>query len=159
MNTGTGVTITIVVGFILGDLLAILIKKNIWVAVGLMGGIAGCFLGQYIYVLIVASTPHEENWEVIALCFVFFVIGAIISFKWGREIVALSTSFIGSYLIMRGFTLIFGCYPDEGKVWSDISEGKEITVEQSFWSTATFGLCSLCCHLPFNARIRTIMRI
>ena len=125
--------VTCIVGLILGLIAGYFIKTNIWVAVTLVGGVAGFFLGFFIHGIIVATTPHEENWEMILICVILAIIGALLAVKWGREIVVISTSFIGSYLIMRGLSFCFGGYPDENKVWADISEGKEITVETKFW--------------------------
>ena len=105
-----------------------IIRRYIWIAVGIMGTVAGFFFGIFIHSIIVAATSHEHAWEMVALAIFFAILGGVLSFKWGKEIVILSTSFIGSYLFMRGFTFIFDGYPNEGQMWNDITEGNEIHV-------------------------------
>ena len=133
LNNMTGMIITLVFGLILGFICGGIVRRMIWVAVGVMGGISGFFFGLFLHGIIVAATSHEHSWVVIALTIFFAVLGCVLGFKWGREVVIISTSYMGSYLCMRGFSFMFGGYPDEREVWANIQEGNEIEVQQEFW--------------------------
>ena len=114
--------VVLAVALILGIIAGGIVAKFIWIAVGLSGIIAGGFFGFFIFYLMAATTNHAENWELIALGITFALLGGFLAFKWGKHIVVLGTSFIGSYLFMRGWTLIFDGYPSEAEIWSNIKE-------------------------------------
>ena len=133
LSTSWSPWVVLAVAMLLGLMVASIVVKIIWVLVGIAGITAGFFLGLFTFGLIAATTGHAANWEMIALGITFAIIGGILSFKWGKQIVVLSTSFLGSYLFMRGWTLIFDGYPSEAELWSNIHHGQHIGITTTFW--------------------------
>jgi len=125
--------VVLVVAILIGMIVGGIIAKAVWFAVGLVGIVAGCCLGLFLFGIMAASTNHAENWEMIVFAVLGSIIIGILAFKWGKEIVILCTSFIGSYMFMRGWTFIFEGYPSEGEIWSDIQEGHELEITATFW--------------------------
>ena len=79
----------------------------------LTGGIGGFFLGQFLYNLFGNRIP--VNGTVMNIVFIVVSIGALIAvaFFFKKFIVIFATSFIGSYCIVRGISLVAGKFPDE----------------------------------------------
>lgn len=67
------------------------------------------------------------------VCGMTTIMGAYAAWKHGEWLVLLSTSFIGSYFFMRGWTFYFGHYPNEMSVFSQIAQDDDIVLEWQFW--------------------------
>ena len=133
LSTSWSPYVILAVAIMIGLCVAGIVVKAIWILVGIAGITAGFFFGLFIFGLMAASTNHAEHWELIALGIVFAIVGGILSFKWGRQIVVISTSFFGSYLFMRGWTFIFTGYPSESELWSNIKHGQNLGIDSTFW--------------------------
>ena len=125
--------VVLVIAVILGIAAAMIVHKTIWIAVGLAGIVAGFFLGMFLFSLMAASTNHAKHWEMIVFGVALAIVGGVLAFKWGKEMLVISTAFIGSYIFMRGWTFIFDGYPSEGEMWSDMTEGQEFEITSNFW--------------------------
>lgn len=133
LSTSWSPWVVLAVALILGICVGGIVQKKIWFAVGLMGVVAGVFLGLFLFSIMAATTNHAENWEMITFAVVLGIVGGFTHFKWGQQLVVIGTSFIGSYLFMRGLTFIFEGYPAETEIWSDIREGHELEITSNFW--------------------------
>jgi len=107
--------LAIVVGYIM---------KTKFLKLGFMilGGVGGFFLGSLLYSLLLVelSSSIAVMWCTILF---FMIIGACLGYKFESEIVILSTSFIGSYIFVRGFSIFIGGYPNEIQMMNDIQTG------------------------------------
>ena len=98
-----------------------IVQKAIWFAVGVVGIVAGGSVGVLLWSsLVVAGLFANAPWTMILFAAIFAVIGGVMTFKWGKEMIAIATSIIGSYTFMRGSTLIFGGYPNESDIWTSL---------------------------------------
>ena len=99
--------VVLLVAILIGAPIGLIVTRAIWFAVGIVGIVAGCCLGLFLFGIMAASTGHASNWEMVTFAIIGGIVCGALSFKWGKEIVILSTSFIGSYMFMRGWTFIF----------------------------------------------------
>ena len=131
MATTTGTVITLVVALILGVIAGILIRRNIWIMIGLLGLVAGFFSGSLVYALIFSLSGWSSVWGYWLISVITAVVGCVASCYLGKAIVLLSTSLVGSYLFMRSWTLFFpGNYPSEAEL---VSGEFELDNEAIFW--------------------------
>lgn len=77
----------------------------------ILGAFGGFFMGGALYTL--AFFYANSFILLMVLSIASAVICAFFSFKYYDKIVIFGTSFIGSYSIIRAFSLIFGKYPGE----------------------------------------------
>lgn len=87
-----------------------------------LGGVAGFFAGGIIFNLFMVqwATSVVLLWSTIIFT---AMIGVCLAYYFSENIVILSTSFIGSYLFIRGISMIFGGYPSEMELYNEISTG------------------------------------
>jgi hypothetical protein len=131
MATTTGTIITCVVALILGVLAGILIRRNIWIMIGLLGLVAGFFSGSLVYALIFSLSGWSSVWGFWLISVLTAAVGCVASCYLGKAIVLLSTSLVGAYLFMRSWTLFFpGNYPSEAEL---MSEDFELDTTAIFW--------------------------
>ena len=63
----------------------------------------------------------------ILICAACALIGGVLTFKFGKEIVIFGTSIIGSYMFTDGLTLIFDeDYPNWIEIWAKLDSGDQI---------------------------------
>lgn len=130
MSTGLGTGIVFAVALILGVIAGILIRRNVKVMIGLLGAVAGFFSGSIIFALISSFSDWEAVWGFWVISVTMAVVGFLVSCKFGKGIVLLSTSMIGSYLFMRSWTLFFpGHWPSEAQLMDPAS----LELDASFW--------------------------
>ena len=122
------------VAIFLGLLIGNIVARTVWFAVGLLGIVAGLALGTIIFAIVAASTGHANNWGLLLICAVCGVAGGFVTFKWGREIVVLGTSLVGSYIFMRGWTFIYDGYPHESEIWTNIKHNEDPGFTNMFWA-------------------------
>ena len=127
MTTGKGI-IKAIFGFVISSVVAIaagfLARKMQKIASGILGGIAGFFLGYLLYIIVIAifikSTP-------ILLWVILIASSAagtylMLAKKDGME--AHATVFIGAYLIIRGLSFFLGGgFPNEAQTFAQLKEG------------------------------------
>lgn len=106
MTSTVGTVITLIVALILGVLAGCVVRRNVWIMIGLLGLVAGWFSGT-------------------------FVIGCVLACYLGKTVVLLSTSMVGSYLFMRAWTLFFpGHFPSEAEI---MDNGTNLDYGATFW--------------------------
>lgn len=105
--------VVLAVAIILAIIVGSLIRRAIWFAVGLVGIVAGASFGVVLWGTLVVSGlfAGDHPWTLILFGVLFAIIAGVLSFKWGQQMIVLATSMIGSYIFMRGWTLIFEGYP------------------------------------------------
>lgn len=131
MLTTTGTIITLVVALILGVIAGMVIRRNIWIMIGLLGMVAGFFSGSLVYALIFSLSGWSSVWGFWLISVVTAAVGCVASCYLGKAVVLLSTSLVGSYMFMRAWTLFFpGNYPSETEI---ISGDFELDTTAIFW--------------------------
>merc|ERR1712156_522520 len=99
--------------------------------VGLMGLVGGWFGGVVLFSAINAASGWDAVWGYWVISIVCGAIGCWAACHFGKFVVMLSTSGVGSYLFMRSWTLFFpGHYPSE----SDMMDGGDsMDYDGIFW--------------------------
>ena len=113
MNTTGGMIGCIIVALIVGAIVGYLVKKTIWLGVGVLGVVGGYFLGTLLYSFALALLGWTSLWAMILTSVAFSVGGGYISFKQPKLTILLATSGIGSYAFMRGWSYFFKGFPSE----------------------------------------------
>ena len=106
--------VMLVLGIILGSTAGYFVFKHHEKFLSfLVGGVAGFFLGEFLFNLFGNAIPGNST--VIHILFVVFSIIALIvvAFFLKDFIVIFATSFIGSYTLIRGISLFAGYFPSE----------------------------------------------
>ena len=130
MATGLGTGIVFAVALILGVIGGILIRRNVKVAIGLLGAVGGFFAGTLLFALIASMSSWEAVWGFWMIAVTMAIVGFLVSCKFGKGIVLLSTSMIGSYLFMRSWTMFFpGHWPSEAQ----LMQPDELETDAAFW--------------------------
>lgn len=130
MATGLGTGIVFAVALILGVIGGILIRRNVKVAIGLLGAVGGFFAGTLLFALICSFSDWDASWGYWTIAVTMAIVGFLVSCKFGKGIVMLSTSMIGSYLFMRSWTLFFpGHWPSEAQ----LMDPANLEIDGTFW--------------------------
>ena len=99
----------ILVSLLMGIFIAFIMCKMQYIAAAVIGALIGSVIGVGIYQLI-----HWENTEFLVFCVLLFVIlMGILTYKFYDHIIIVFTSCIGTYAFVRGWSLIFGKFPNE----------------------------------------------
>ena len=105
------------VGFILGVLAGMMIRRNIWIMLMLTGLVAGFFAGIVLMGMISLTAGDIDPWVFWCVTVFMALLGAGIAYRFGKTVVIWSTSFVGAYLFTRAWTLIFpGHWPSEAEL-------------------------------------------
>ena len=105
--TVPGIVLTFVVAVIGAIIVGILTLYFIWLAIGFLGMLGGFFLAQLVYELTLMRFDFSHAWGFLALTVAGVIIGTVLAFKYGREVIVFSTSLVGGLAIMRGTSLFF----------------------------------------------------
>merc|ERR1719510_267812 len=120
MTSTVGTVVTFIVALILGILAGCIVRRNVWIMVGLLGLVAGWFSGTFVNAFIVAVSGWEASWGFWVISILMAVIGCVLACYLGTTVVLLSTSMVGSYLFMRAWTLFFpGHFPSEAEIMNN----------------------------------------
>ena len=112
-----------------------LVKKNIWLLVGLTGILAGFSLGNLTFAVAVKAAGSGSIQSMTALYIwsvVFAIFGGILCCFFGKQVVLYGTSLLGSYLFMHGWALLFGGLPDEAAMISRLANYDRIKLKGEF---------------------------
>jgi len=134
MSLGWTVTVggligVLIAGLVLGIVAGCLVRRNVWAMIGLLGLVSGFFGGELIFALISAASGWDAAWGMWTISGTFALIGMIVACMFGKPIVLISTSFVGSYLFTLAWTLFF---PGHWPTAADIMEG-DTHVDAIFW--------------------------
>ena len=134
METTVGLWVSITVSLLLSWLVGHFTYKLVWLAIALLGIIAGIFFGVMVYSIVLSAFKLQFIW-LMGLCAITFAcLGGWLSARYSRDVVLVGTSLIGAYSFMRGFSYFFGGYPNEAKLLSDLKN--EIPLDDmndAFW--------------------------
>lgn len=131
MESTVGTIVVMVVALILGVVAGMIVRRNIKWMVALLGGVAGFFSGAFVFALIASMSGWTAVWGYWVVCSLMAVIGVVLSYYFGLTVVLLSTSFVGSYLFMRSWTLFFpGHYPSEAEL---VNNASNLELDAIFW--------------------------
>ena len=131
MNVTWAMVVCIICAIALGVLAGCIVRRNMWALVGLMGLVGGWFGGVVLFSAINAASGWDAVWGYWMISIVCGAIGCWAACHFGKFVVMLSTSGVGSYLFMRSWTLFFpGHYPSE----SDMMDGGDsMNYDGIFW--------------------------
>ena len=135
METGTNIIIVCSVALIVGLLVAVLVKKSIWLLVGAAGICAGFSLGALTFAVAVKSAGSgaiQSQTAFYLWCFAFAFFGGLLCCFRAKEVVMYGTALIGSYLFMHGWALLFGGLPDEVEIVSRLQQHDRIKLKGEF---------------------------
>ena len=150
MATSTGTAIVFVVALILGIVAGMLVRRHIWVMVGLLGLIGGFFCGALIFALIAGMSSWAAIWFYWTISCTMAVVGCLAACKMGKSVVILSTALVGSYLFMRAWTLFFpGHYPSEVEL---MENPDELEFDGIFWLFITIFAFSFAISTVFQCK-------
>ena len=128
-----GITLTLIIAVIAAIPVGMIIRKNIWPAVGLIGILYGAALGFYLFCCLVVIGHWQSFIGMVTLTAVGAVVGGVLSCKYGPELVLIGTSFLGSYIFMRGWTYILGGFQSEAEIVNKIANHEVLEIPVSFW--------------------------
>jgi hypothetical protein len=104
-------------------------KKISFVSLGI---VSGFFIGSFIYTICLAF-GWESIWGMFILSILAAIGGGVLALYFPIFTVDILTSGIGSYIFMRGWANIFGGYPSESQILSDIQNGDSPDLTWALW--------------------------
>jgi len=120
-----------VAAIIVGVLVGMLVRRHVWIMVGLLGLIGGFFSGALVFALIAGMSGWTAAWGYWVISILLAVGGCVAACYLGKTIVIGSTALVGSYLFMRAWTLFFpGHYPSETQLMND---PESLEFDAIFW--------------------------
>ena len=140
------------IAILITALVSWIVKKNIWLLVGLTGILAGFSLGSLTFAVAVKAAGSGSIQSQTALyiwCVVFSLFGGLLCCYFGKQVVLYGTSLLGSYLFMHGWALIFGGLPDEASMISRLAHHDRIKLKGEFmlYLVVFVGLFVLSCFV------------
>jgi len=121
---------------VLGLLVGYLLAKCQRLGGALLGGLAGFMLGLALNTAIFVYAESEPLfWVVTIAC---AIAGAILSFFAYNHVIILGTSFTGSYLFIRGFSLYIGGFPNEFEIAKALENGSIDGIDPWFYLYLVF---------------------
>jgi len=111
--------ISAVVGIIVGVLVSSLEKLGVCLSGAALGGVGGMMLNTLVLCHLSTSSPGLILWGSIS---VLALIGAGLAYVLHDHILIISTSLCGAYGAVRAVSVIFGGYPNEFTIASEIED-------------------------------------
>jgi hypothetical protein len=126
VTTGKGV-IKAIVGFVISSVVAIaagfLARKMQKIASGILGGIAGFFLGYLLYIFVISMLIKSTPILLWVILITSSTAGTYLMLAKKDEMEARATVFIGANLIIRGLSFFLGGFPNEVQTFAQLKEG------------------------------------
>ena len=142
IKTEKSLWILLCVGLLVGIIIGITIKKKTKLFAALLGASMGYTVSLFIYQIV--QNIIEWNPQVLYYITVgvFIVLGILFGYFLYNSILIIGTTILGGYVIMRGFTTIFGQYIDEGEFVDLIKNGEleQLKEIRNGWTFAYLGL-------------------
>lgn len=152
----TGGTIAVLcVAVILGVLAGCLVRRRIKWMLGVLGLISGFFAGGLIFALISAMAGGwTAVWAYYTFSALLAIVGCVLAIYIGLPLVMICTSFAGSYLFMRSWTLFFpGNWPSEAEMMSAKDDGVDsLEMTGLFWLYFGIFIVSFACTLTYQCK-------
>lgn len=123
INTFVGFWTTMALALVAGIIVGCFVRRKIWIATGALGAIGGFFGGVVFLDLIQALSGWTAGWAFWTFGILFAAVGFLAAWKLGAPAINLATSFIGSYLFTRAFTLFFWTehWPSEKEILNGVN--------------------------------------
>mgnify|MGYP001558927876 CR=1 FL=1 len=100
----------------------LMMKKFFAFGFMLLGFVAGFFLGGIIYNLVLVG--WAKSTAVLYICtFGLAILGVFLAYKFEEGLKIFVTSFLGSYLFIRGISMFCGGYTSEFAMYDEIKQG------------------------------------
>ena len=130
------------VGFLVGVVLGYMLKTKMVILTIMLGASMGYSLAEFVYQIIqgfIDWNPTYLYYTTIVICVVAGILAGLFVLK---SIIIIGTSLLGGYIAMRGVTIIFGNYIDEGQFVDLIKNGEfeQLKELQNGWTYAYLGL-------------------
>ena len=131
MATTGGTVGVLIAALVLGVVSGMLVRRHIWIMVGLLGLVAGFFCGSLVYAFIFGLSGWDAVWGFWVVSVGTATLGCVAACMLGKSVVLLGTSSVGSYLFMRSWTLFFpGHWPSEAEL---LDGSSELEPDTEFW--------------------------
>ena len=142
INTEKRLWILLGGAFLVGGFIGFLLRAKLTAFTCLLGCSAGYTIGEFVYQFVqsfIDWNPQYLYYITIGVC---CVAGIILGLVLLKAIMIISTSILGGYIAMRGVTIIFGNYIDEGQFVDLIKNGEYEQLEKlrNGWVYAYLGL-------------------
>ena len=126
--------LAIVAGIFAGNLLL----RNVKIGFVLIGAVSGAIIGALLFEIVFAIWDLESALGLIITTIVFAIIGGSLTLgrkkkTFGAYVVIFGTSLIGSYLFMRGWTVLFKGWPTESELVAMFNSGEPIDLGGKFF--------------------------
>ena len=119
-------------GLLLGIILGFVMSYYKKLFFGILGGVLGYVVGNLLYITLtrlIDVNPIVVYWVTLVVCIIIFCLLTVFFHKY---LVIIATSVIGSYGVIRGFSVIFGGYPDESIIIDIIERGEKEQLKELF---------------------------
>jgi len=116
--------VVLLISIILGVCMAYLFYKLRRVFFCCLGGVVGYFVALILYAFLlryINSNPIVVYWLTFVCC---VILGVLFGLYMAKHMVIISTSLIGSYMLVKGPSFVIGGFPNEGTVIDLINRGE-----------------------------------
>lgn len=142
INTEKRLWIVLGLGFALGGFVGFLLRAKLTLLSIVLGGSMGYGMAEFAYQFVqgfIEWNPQYVYYGTIGVC---VLAGVLLGLCVLHAVMIIGTSVIGGYIAMRGVTLIFGNYIDEGQFVDLIKnrEFEQLKELRSGWAYAYLGL-------------------
>ena len=133
MNSVLGIVLTLVLALVVAIIVGMLIRRFIWTAVAITGIVCGAEAGAMVFAMSLALTGWNSLLGFLIMVSTGAIMGGVIACNFAHELVLYGTSFLGSYIFMRGWTFFFGQFPSEVEMITKLYFDEEIRLALYFW--------------------------
>jgi len=151
METTAGTVIMILIAVALSVLLFIFLYKTVKLQLFVLGIVGGCFAGTLLHGVILSASGYSEIWLFYLTVSITCLLGGLAAYWKGEWLILFVTSFVGAYLLMRGFAFYFGGYPSESVIYNKEKNGHSLDLDWYAWGYYAF--CGVC--FAFNYYFQT----
>ena len=132
-NTTLGVVLSLLGALALATALGCYIRRCFWLNVAIFGGIVGLALGFILYSLLAVSFEFHSDLVLSLTCVSLAALGGVYAWYRGEAIIVYGTSFLGSYVIMRGIAAFYGGFPSISELQAWNGDDEELTKPGLFY--------------------------
>lgn len=125
---------------VLGFVVFFILYRNVNLQFYIVGFTFGFLGGQMVCDLVLTAGGQGDLWVYWTIISICTLMGGVAAAMIGQWLVLLASSFIGAYILMRGFACFFGGYPDEKLVQFKIAHDLPLDLEWTAWLYFGFAL-------------------
>jgi len=141
LSTPTGIAVVVTVAIGLSALVFWILYKSVKLQFFVLGFVGGFMLGSLLYEVILSASGCHEIWIFYTTICSCCLAGGLAAYCQGEWLILFSTSFIGAYLLMRGFAFFFGGYPTESVIYFKVKAGMPLNLDWIAW--CYYGSCAV----------------